>query len=87
MFIMELNLPTFKDYDLSSLRLVSVSGAATPVSITSLGSCSCGSVPTIISRYIFRCRLPGLRPTKKSGPAGPLLILGSSPQPELLSPK
>lgn len=33
MFIMELNLPTFKDYDLSSLRIAAVSGAATPIPI------------------------------------------------------
>ncbi len=33
MFIMELNLPTFKDHNLSSLRIAAVSGAATPVPI------------------------------------------------------
>ncbi len=33
MFIMELNLPNFSDYDLSSVRLAAVAGAATPVSV------------------------------------------------------
>jgi fatty-acyl-CoA synthase len=33
MFIMELNLTTFQDYDLSSVRLAAVSGAATPIPI------------------------------------------------------
>lgn len=33
MFIMEMNLPNYRDYDLSSLRLAIVGGAATPVPV------------------------------------------------------
>lgn len=46
MFIMELTLPTFQDYDLSSLRLAIVGGAATPVPVMNRIRAMAGQVMT-----------------------------------------